>query len=274
MRAPHIGIPRCTRHAGRPFIGNAAANAASDLARPACARSHQRRGAATSPSGGSAVNGTPAAVPVIGESACTHGRSIAVCHRTRVRHQRNRQVYERQLASSSWCEEAGRPDGSVEKTIRALGSPPATGPRPRRPLLPRLPTSVSSTSSFHLRYDPRMPTRSPPSPPRVGRPDGRRPRKCARSGDRSRCRVTRSLVRGRGPEFPSRCISMTPTPFSTSRGSASVRTTNSPHCGSWLVTSRRSVTCVEVRGDLYQTTAPGFEKWVIRPVRRADGCRP
>jgi hypothetical protein len=64
-RAPHIGMPRCTRHAGRPSIGNAAANAASD--RGASNMCQLTISGATLPSaGGSAVNGTPAAVPVTG----------------------------------------------------------------------------------------------------------------------------------------------------------------------------------------------------------------
>ncbi|WP_369199296.1 hypothetical protein [Streptomyces sp. PU-14G] len=67
MRAPHIGMPRCTRQAGRPFIGNAAANAASDLGASSMCQV-TTSGAASLSAGGRAVNGTPAAVPVIGES--------------------------------------------------------------------------------------------------------------------------------------------------------------------------------------------------------------
>ncbi|GGP66612.1 hypothetical protein GCM10010185_44200 [Saccharothrix coeruleofusca] len=66
MRAPHIGIPRCTRHAGSPAIGSAAANAASDLGASSMCQV-TTSGAAPPPGGGSAVNGTPAAVPVIRE---------------------------------------------------------------------------------------------------------------------------------------------------------------------------------------------------------------
>jgi hypothetical protein len=65
MRAPHIGMPRCTRHAGTPCIGNAAANAASDRGASSMCQV-TIRGAVPPPAGGSAVNGTPAAVPVIG----------------------------------------------------------------------------------------------------------------------------------------------------------------------------------------------------------------
>jgi hypothetical protein len=66
MRAPHIGMPRCTRHAGTSFIGNEAANAASDLGGSSMCQV-TISGAGPSSAGGNAVNGTPAAVPVIGE---------------------------------------------------------------------------------------------------------------------------------------------------------------------------------------------------------------
>ncbi|GAB2648577.1 hypothetical protein GCM10009743_25200 [Kribbella swartbergensis] len=66
MRAPHIGMPRWTRHAGTSFIGNAAANAASDLGASSMCQV-TISGAGPSPAGGRAVNGTPAAVPATGE---------------------------------------------------------------------------------------------------------------------------------------------------------------------------------------------------------------
>jgi hypothetical protein len=66
MRAPHIGMPMCTRHAGRSFIGNAAANAAFDLGASSMCQV-TISGATPSLAGGSAVNGTPAAVPMIAE---------------------------------------------------------------------------------------------------------------------------------------------------------------------------------------------------------------
>jgi hypothetical protein len=65
IRAPHIGMPRCTRHAGRSSIGNAAANAASDLGASSMCQV-TTSGAGPPCAGGRAVNGTPAAVPVIG----------------------------------------------------------------------------------------------------------------------------------------------------------------------------------------------------------------
>jgi len=66
IRAPHIGMPRCTRHTGKSFIGNAAANAASVLgASNMCQVT--TNGAGPSAAGAKAVNGTPAAVPVIVE---------------------------------------------------------------------------------------------------------------------------------------------------------------------------------------------------------------
>jgi hypothetical protein len=65
MRAPHIGMPRCTRHAGTSCIGRAAAKAASDRGASSMCQV-TISGAAPPSAGGSAVKGTPAAVPVIG----------------------------------------------------------------------------------------------------------------------------------------------------------------------------------------------------------------
>ena len=66
MRAPHIGMPRWTRQAGTPAIGSAAANAASVRgASSMCHVTIKGAGPSMATAGGSAVNGTPAAVPVI-----------------------------------------------------------------------------------------------------------------------------------------------------------------------------------------------------------------
>ncbi len=65
IRVPHNGIPRYIRHASTPDIGNAAANAASEHGASSMCQA-TNTGAALSPLlGGSAVKGTPAAVPVI-----------------------------------------------------------------------------------------------------------------------------------------------------------------------------------------------------------------
>ncbi|WP_157434261.1 hypothetical protein [Actinoalloteichus fjordicus] len=66
IRAPHLDMPRCTRHAGSSFGGNAETNATFDLG--ASSRCQvTTSGAGPSAAGGRAVNGTQAAVPVIGE---------------------------------------------------------------------------------------------------------------------------------------------------------------------------------------------------------------
>jgi hypothetical protein len=70
IRAPHSGMPRYTRQAGTPLKGSAAANAASvQGASRMCQANTNRAGPSILTVGGSAVNGTPAAIPVIGSLA-------------------------------------------------------------------------------------------------------------------------------------------------------------------------------------------------------------
>ena len=82
IRAPHIGMPRWTRQAGTPVIGSAAANAASVRgASSMCHVTINGAGPSMAPAGGSAVNGTPAAVPVIVSMAPPR---FEVCHPRRL----------------------------------------------------------------------------------------------------------------------------------------------------------------------------------------------
>lgn len=65
---------RCTRQAGTAAMGNTAANAASVRgASSMCQVTTNSAGPATTPAGGSAVNGTPAAQPAIASTDPGYG---------------------------------------------------------------------------------------------------------------------------------------------------------------------------------------------------------